>query len=382
MSDSESCSDEVEVTLAKLAVRRQRSKSAYWRSIYISLVASLIIILIMFGKYDDTQTLLQASPSVRTKKQNTTEHGLLQKLSPTNKELKTEAEIKKSTQEEPGQGFTEKSEQDEQSAESTERFEEKPSKPPELSDFVSLESSTQDEDATKALEEKFLSTTKNSKDDQAFYVGSFNVILKENKKDIWKKNSWHLKGKDFLLLKNNTMKDDCIKLCNEKSTNLYAGFIERTKKCYCSERSIFTYERFSEKESHLENKLDVYGVGRNFCKAAKEYLVDEENNKLFSLDAMTERWKHSCDTYQKLLKIGDRKCLTIIIGGIRGSPVAWDSLFWNLLEPLQCDLMVVLGKNEENQKHCLWKLAKYKLEIPEYEDWGDYIREHINNSTD
>ena len=67
------------------------------------------------------------------------------------------------------------------------------------------------------------------------------------------------------------------------------------------------------------------------------------------------------------------KTLIILIGNARGSEVAWNSLYQNVMLPLNADLALVLGDNESDKNNSLFHRAKYIKLIHEYDDWGDCI---------
>ena len=67
------------------------------------------------------------------------------------------------------------------------------------------------------------------------------------------------------------------------------------------------------------------------------------------------------------------KTLIILIGNARGSEVAWNSLYQNVMLPLNADLALVLGDDKINRNNSLFHRAKYIKLIHEYDDWGDCI---------
>jgi len=229
-------------------------------------------------------------------------------------------------------------------------------------------------------------------------VGSFRFVgcyelLNVNNDAIVRKNS-HMFG----LVGTTKDKLACIHLCRSKRRG-FSGFQkywnadEDYKNCYCRTGNFgfFIVNELCDSETDDDLKLDVYDLENEICEASlwgsfPVFSVDKGHaNKKRHIGTLKETktsFEMACPIYQeKLREKKGKKCLVVAFGSIRGGPIAWNSLVNRLLKPLNCDLMLAVGENPENQKHCLWKLAKYKATIREYDDWGDYIREYINNST-
>jgi hypothetical protein len=73
------------------------------------------------------------------------------------------------------------------------------------------------------------------------------------------------------------------------------------------------------------------------------------------------------------------KTVIILIGNARGGEQTWQSMYTNLLEPYNADLMLCFGKNN-NITSSLYSNAKYLLEINEYIDWSDYYNQYFMNN--
>lgn len=66
------------------------------------------------------------------------------------------------------------------------------------------------------------------------------------------------------------------------------------------------------------------------------------------------------------------KTLVILVGNARGGEFAWKSMYKNLLEPYEADLALCFGKN--NNRCSLHDKCKYFWEVPEYDDWIEYLK--------
>ena len=75
----------------------------------------------------------------------------------------------------------------------------------------------------------------------------------------------------------------------------------------------------------------------------------------------------------------DGEYLVILAGSPRGGEKTWESLFNNVINPLNADLAICCS-NKWDQNNSLFKNAKYKWIFDEYEDYRDYYREKFNGS--
>lgn len=73
------------------------------------------------------------------------------------------------------------------------------------------------------------------------------------------------------------------------------------------------------------------------------------------------------------------KTLTIVMGNARGGEQTWETLFSNLLEVYNSDLLLCFGKTDQKD-NSLYKKANYIFEIDEYKDWRDYYTQYFFNN--
>lgn len=73
------------------------------------------------------------------------------------------------------------------------------------------------------------------------------------------------------------------------------------------------------------------------------------------------------------------KTLVILLGNARGSEIAWNSLYKNVLSVLNADLALCFGQTE-NKSASLYQKAKYIWEIEEYTNWSDYYQKYFSNN--
>ncbi|MCG2587438.1 hypothetical protein [Rhodohalobacter sulfatireducens] len=67
-----------------------------------------------------------------------------------------------------------------------------------------------------------------------------------------------------------------------------------------------------------------------------------------------------------------QKTLVIILGQARADKLCWSSFKKNVLEELDADLALCVGKSSTNDNSNLfWANAKFRWEVPEYDDFGD-----------
>lgn len=66
--------------------------------------------------------------------------------------------------------------------------------------------------------------------------------------------------------------------------------------------------------------------------------------------------------------------LVVLLGNARGGEKTWQTMYANLLEPLQADLALMFGFSKE-KKSSLYAHAKYIWETEERDDWGEYYTE-------
>src|SRR6056297_618710 len=67
-----------------------------------------------------------------------------------------------------------------------------------------------------------------------------------------------------------------------------------------------------------------------------------------------------------------QKTLVIILAQARVDKLCWSSFKKNVLEELDADLALCVGKSSTNDNSNLfWANAKFRWEVPEYDDFGD-----------
>nr|QBK86968.1 MAG: hypothetical protein LCMAC103_03100 [Marseillevirus LCMAC103] len=67
------------------------------------------------------------------------------------------------------------------------------------------------------------------------------------------------------------------------------------------------------------------------------------------------------------------RVLVCVLGNLRGSPVAWNSLLEHVVAPNNADLALCYhntGDGGEEENTVLYKAAKYRWRVPEFSDWG------------
>lgn len=73
------------------------------------------------------------------------------------------------------------------------------------------------------------------------------------------------------------------------------------------------------------------------------------------------------------------KTLIVIIGNARGGEETWATLFTNLIEVYQADLLLCLGKTNI-KNNSLYKNANYIFDLEEYTDWTEYYTKYFQNN--
>ena len=78
-----------------------------------------------------------------------------------------------------------------------------------------------------------------------------------------------------------------------------------------------------------------------------------------------------------------KRTLVIIMGNLRGTEKAWDTLTSNVLVPNEADLALMIGElPKEKRTSSLFRRAKYTWFFKEYDNWGrDVIDSQIMNGT-
>jgi hypothetical protein len=71
------------------------------------------------------------------------------------------------------------------------------------------------------------------------------------------------------------------------------------------------------------------------------------------------------------------KTLTILMGNARGGELTWETLYKNLLEPLNSDLALCFGETQEKSSS-LYSRANYVWEMPEYSNWREYYEKNCS----
>ena len=74
-----------------------------------------------------------------------------------------------------------------------------------------------------------------------------------------------------------------------------------------------------------------------------------------------------------------RKYLTVLAGSPRGGELTWQSLYRNVLDPLNSDLAICTG-NKWLDSQSFIKRAKYLWDFEEPEDWFEYYRENFQGN--
>lgn len=73
------------------------------------------------------------------------------------------------------------------------------------------------------------------------------------------------------------------------------------------------------------------------------------------------------------------KTLVILIGNARGGEQTWKTLYKNLIDIYEADLLLCFGKTEHKQ-NTLYQKANYIFELDEYSDWSEYYNIYFNNN--
>ena len=73
------------------------------------------------------------------------------------------------------------------------------------------------------------------------------------------------------------------------------------------------------------------------------------------------------------------KSLVILIGNARGGEKTWSTLYTNLLDIYNADLLLCFGK-VDTKNSSLYNRAKYIYEIEEYDDWTNYYNNYFNDN--
>tara|TARA_B100000886_G_C20426230_1_gene494168 strand:- start:473 stop:1348 length:876 start_codon:yes stop_codon:yes gene_type:complete len=75
----------------------------------------------------------------------------------------------------------------------------------------------------------------------------------------------------------------------------------------------------------------------------------------------------------------NKEYLVILAGSPRGGEKTWESLFNNVINPLNADLAICCS-NKWDQNNSLFKNAKYKWIFNEYDDYKDYYKERFKGT--
>lgn len=73
------------------------------------------------------------------------------------------------------------------------------------------------------------------------------------------------------------------------------------------------------------------------------------------------------------------KTIVILMGNARGGEEAWSTLYTNLIDVYNADLLLCFGKTTD-QNNSLYQKANYIIEIEEYADWTDYYSNFFSNN--